>query len=150
MNIIFSDERMPGQAVVDLMMKAAALCSEQEGVDPERVSVSVTFVGTEEIQELNRIYRNKDAVTDVLSFPQFENPGDVPETGEVCLGDVVVCSEQALIQADEYGHSGERELVYLFVHSIFHLLGYDHMTEEDKSEMREREEAIMEQIGLAR
>ncbi|WP_130863560.1 rRNA maturation RNase YbeY [Bacilliculturomica massiliensis] len=150
MNIIFSDERMPGQTVVDLMIKAAVLCSKQEGVDPERVSVSVTFVSSEEIRELNRIYRNKDAVTDVLSFPQFETPSDTPEEGEVCLGDVVICSEQALIQADEYGHSGERELVYLFVHSVFHLLGYDHMTEEDKSDMRTREESIMEQIGLTR
>lgn len=150
MNIIFSDERMPGQAVVDKMTEAAVLCSRQEGVDPERVSVSVTFVSSEEIQELNRIYRDKDAVTDVLSFPQFETPEEVPEEGEVCLGDVVICSEQALIQADEYGHSGERELVYLFVHSVFHLLGYDHMTDEDKSEMRQREESIMEQLNLTR
>lgn len=150
MTIIFSDERMPGQAVVELMASAAAHCSSQEGVDPDRVSVSVTFVSSEEIRELNRIYRDKDAVTDVLSFPQFANIKDVPKTGEVCLGDVVICSEQALIQADEYGHSGERELVYLFVHSIFHLLGYDHVTEADKNDMRKREESIMEQIGLGR
>jgi probable rRNA maturation factor len=70
--------------------------------------------------------------------------------GALCIGDVVICPEQALLQADEFGHSGERELVYLFVHSIFHLLGYDHIEEEDRTEMRAQEEKIMSQIGLLR
>ena len=70
--------------------------------------------------------------------------------GVLCLGDVVICPEQALLQAEEFGHSGERELVYLFVHSVFHLMGYDHMEEESKSEMRAQEEKIMSQIGLIR
>lgn len=150
MNIIFSEERMPGEIVVKHMNQAGALCVKEEGLDPELITVSVTFVSTEEIKELNRVYRAKDAVTDVLSFPQYEDLNEIPEVGEICLGDVVICPEQALLQADEYGHSGERELVYLFVHSMFHLLGYDHMSEEEKIEMRSQEEKIMEQVGLVR
>jgi probable rRNA maturation factor len=151
MNLIFSDERMPGQSVVDHMIRAAELCLKEKELDPERVEISVTFVSTEEIHELNRVYRDRDAVTDVLSFPQFESAEEMAGAGGLlCLGDVVICSEQALLQADEFGHSGERELVYLFVHSVFHLLGYDHAEEEDKHEMREKEEKIMSQVGLVR
>lgn len=148
MNIIFSEERMPGKIVVTHMNQAGGLCVEEEGLDPKNITVSVTFVSSEEIKELNCIYRDKDAVTDVLSFPQYEDLNEVPKEGEICLGDVVICPEQALLQADEYGHSGERELVYLFVHSMFHLLGYDHMKEEEKNKMRGQEEKIMNQVGL--
>ena len=148
MNLIFSDERMPGQIVIDHMTQAAELCAREENLDPDRVEISVTFVSTEEIHELNKVYRGKDSVTDVLSFPQYESIEEMPGQGVLCLGDVVICPEQALLQADEFGHTGERELVYLFVHSVFHLLGYDHMEEEGKIEMRAQEEKIMSQIGL--
>lgn len=151
MNLIFSEERMPGQVVTDHMIQAAELCALEEKLDPERIEISVTFVSSEEIHELNKIYRNKDHVTDVLSFPQYENVEEMMRAkGVLCLGDVVICPEQALLQAEEFGHSGERELVYLFVHSVFHLMGYDHMEEESKSEMRAQEEKIMSQIGLIR
>lgn len=150
MNLIFSDERMPGQIVIDHMIQAAELCLRMENLDPGQAEISVTFVSTEEIHELNKIYRDKDCATDVLSFPQYESLDDMKTDGILCLGDVVICPEQALLQADEYGHSGEREIVYLFVHSVFHLLGYDHMEEEDKNEMRAQEEKIMSQIGLSR
>lgn len=151
MEIIFSDEdRIPGQVVVDHMKAAGELCVKEEGLDPQRVQVSVTFVSSGEIKELNALYRDKPSVTDVLSFPQYDDLNEIPEEGPLLLGDVVICSEQALIQADEYGHSGERELVYLFVHSMFHLLGYDHMEEDEKEAMRAKEELIMEQVGLVR
>ena len=151
MNLIFSDERMPGQVVIDHMTQAAELCLREENLDPDQVEISVTFVSTEEIHELNKIYRGKDSVTDVLSFPQYENMEEMKKVeGVLCLGDVVICPEQALLQADEFGHSGERELVYLFVHSVFHLLGYDHLEQEDKNELREHEERIMSRIGLIR
>jgi probable rRNA maturation factor len=151
MNLIFSDERMPGQAVIDHMIQAAELCLREENLDPDQAEISVTFVSTEEIHELNKVYRGKDSVTDVLSFPQFESQEQMKNChGVLCLGDVVICPEQALLQADEFGHSGERELVYLFVHSVFHLLGYDHMDDEDREEMRAQEEKIMSQIGLIR
>lgn len=150
MIITFSDERMPGKVVVDQMIKAGEKVALEEGFDPKRLEVSVTFVSEEEIRELNKIYRNKDAITDVLSFPQYSDSDEFPESGSVCIGDVVICPEQALIQADEYGHTGERELVYLFVHSLFHLLGYDHIDELDKQEMRNQEEKIMEIMGIGR
>lgn len=150
MNLIFSDERMPGQTVVDYMISAAELCVKEECLDPELIEISVTFVSTEEIHELNRVYRNNDTVTDVLSFPQYDSVDEINKTMPISLGDVVICPEQALLQADEFGHSGERELVYLFVHSILHLLGYDHVDDEHKKEMRTREENIMSHIGLVR
>ncbi len=150
MNLIFSDERMPGQIVIDHMTQAAELCLREENLDPDQIEISVTFVSTEEIHELNKLYRGKDSATDVLSFPQYENLKDLKTEGILSLGDVVICPEQALLQAEEFGHSGERELVYLFVHSVFHLLGYDHQDEDDRSEMRTQEEKIMSQIGLIR
>ena len=150
MNLIFSDERMPVQPIIDHMIAAAELCVKGEDLDPELIEISVTFVSTEEIHELNRVYRNNDSVTDVLSFPQYNRVEEMRKNMPISLGDVVICPEQALLQADEFGHSGERELVYLFVHSTLHLLGYDHMKEEDKREMRTKEEKIMSHIGLIR
>lgn len=150
MQIVFSEERMPGKAIIDLMRRAGELCVSGEGLPPERVSVSVTFVSSEEIRELNRIYRAVDEVTDVLSFPQYDDLREASVQDEILLGDVVICTEQALLQADDYGHSAERELIYLFVHSLYHLMGYDHMDEERREEMRKQEEGIMEQLGLQR
>lgn len=150
MNILFSDERLPGEKVIEHMTRASELCLQMEGIDPERAEISVTFVGAEEIRELNKLFRGKDCVTDVLSFPQYEDITQIRDEKVICLGDVVICSEVALIQAEEYGHTAERELVYLLVHSIFHLLGYDHLEEGEKLEMREQEEAIMAKIDLER
>jgi len=142
--IIYFDEDLPiAEGIKEYMNKSAILCSEEEGLDAERFSVSVTFVDKEEIQRLNRDYRGKDHVTDVLSFPQFEGLKHFDGEGEISLGDVVICSEVAERQAEEYGHSLERELIYLFTHSMFHLFGYDHIEEEGKKEMREKEERVM-------
>ena len=91
-----------------------------------------------------------DRHTDVLSFPLIEDFNEVNDDEEMLLGDVVICREQAREQAKEYGHSEEREVVYLFVHSVLHLLGYDHMEQEEKQEMRDREEEVMAQLGLER
>ncbi len=150
MNITFSEDRMPGQKVVDSMIRAGEAVAIEEGFDPSKIDVSVSFVSQEEIKELNGIYRGKNSVTDVLSFPQYEDDEPIPTDKPVLIGDVVICPEQALLQAEEYGHTGERELVYLFVHSLFHLLGYDHQEESDRLEMREMEEKIMKSIGLVR
>ena len=102
----------------------------------------------EEIQELNAEYRNIDKETDVLSFPMLEFPEDEDmltyETGiPVMLGDIVISTTRAAEQAEAYGHSLEREICYLSVHSVLHLLGYDHMEEDEKRVMRAREKAIM-------
>lgn len=150
MELIFSEERLPQNSILDEMQKAAELCLEREEIDHERATVSITFVSNEEIQELNRSYRGIDRVTDVLSFPLYESKLEFPREGELCLGDVVICLEQAYLQADEFGHTVDRELIYLFVHSIFHLLGYDHLAENEKEEMRIKEEQVMQRLGLER
>ena len=112
--------------------------------------VSVTFVDNEEIRKLNARYRDKDAETDVLSFPLGENGVyDVnQETGAQLLGDVVISMEKAEEQSKQFEHSFEREVCYLTVHSMLHLLGYDHMEPAEKRVMRVKEENVMTQIGL--
>ncbi|NLB16507.1 MAG: rRNA maturation RNase YbeY [Clostridiales bacterium] len=110
-----------------------------------RAEVSVTFVDDEQIKELNAAHRGIDSATDVLSFPL--NDGD--DIGEE-LGDIVISMERADYQAKEYGHSLDRELAFLAVHSTLHLLGYDHMTEEEEKEMFGRQEKILVSMGLSR
>ena len=112
--------------------------------------ISVTFVDNEEIQKLNLQYREKDAPTDVLSFPLGENGvyDTDPTTGAKMLGDVVISMEKAVDQAELYGHSLQREVGYLTAHSVLHLLGYDHETGIERVHMREKEELVMEQLGL--
>ena len=116
--------------------------------------VSVSFVDNAEIRELNKKFRGIDKATDVLSFPLFDYEGDSeePPVDEMLgmLGDIVLSLEQAAVQAEEYGHSFEREVAFLTVHSMLHLLGYDHETgEEDEADMRRRQSAIMDLMGLS-
>ncbi|HRR76866.1 MAG: rRNA maturation RNase YbeY [Ruminococcus sp.] len=129
----------------------AVLATENFGKDAE---VSVSFVSNSEIKNLNKIYRNKDSVTDVLSFPLTSDDGSVelnPDTGAVMLGDVVISLETAVKQAQNYGHSLEREVGFLTVHSMLHLLGYDHETSLlDQRIMREKEESVLEKLGISR
>ncbi len=129
----------------------AVLTTEKFGKDAE---VSVSFVSNNEIRKLNKTYRNKDSVTDVLSFPLTSEDGTVelnPETGAVQLGDVVISLETAVKQAQNYGHSLEREIGFLTVHSMLHLLGYDHETSQlDQRIMREKEESVLEKLGISR
>lgn len=147
--ILYFDDAIPiTEDIKEYMYKAADLCAAEEELDPSRLSISVSFVDKDEIQKLNREYRNKDCVTDVLSFPQFDGFEYLSDYGEIALGDVVICLQVAESQAEEYGHSFERELLYLFTHSMFHLFGYDHMNESDKSEMREKEERVMMKVLL--
>jgi probable rRNA maturation factor len=121
---------------------------EMEEFDPN-VEVSVTFVSAQRIKELNKEYRSKDSVTDVLSFPQYTDEGfEVYEDEPIMIGDVVICLERAAQQAQDYGHSFEREVAYLMCHSVLHLLGYDHMDDEEKALMRSREELVMSAMGL--
>ena len=112
--------------------------------------ISVTFTDNAGIRERNRQYRDKDIDTDVLSFPMGENGvWDVDmETGAKILGDIVISMEKARDQAERFGHSFQREVGYLTAHSMLHLLGYDHIDNLEKVRMREKEELIMEQLGL--
>ena len=151
MNIYFDEAQAVSDEILRKMEEAAAYGAELENLDDERCEISVTFVNMEEIHELNKLHRGVDKPTDVLSFPQFEDVcEEAPEEGEICLGDVVICREKAAEQAEEFGHSFEREILYLFVHSVLHLLGYDHMEEGEKKVMRAREEKIMEHIDVLR
>lgn len=116
--------------------------------------VSVTFVDNEEIRDLNKKFRGIDKATDVLSFPLFDYEGESeePPIDEMLgmLGDIVLSLERAAEQANEYGHSFEREVAFLTVHSMLHLLGYDHETgEEDEADMRRRQSDIMDLMGLS-
>ena len=142
MNIIFDEEIDVAEKLVRQMTEAAEICVGEEGLDPHFCEVSFSFADEEEIRRLNAAYRDKDAVTDVLSFPQYDDLRELDNEEEICLGDVVICGRVARRQAEEYGHSYERVLL--------HLLGYDHMEEEEKRQMRIREEYVMEKIGLTR
>ena len=153
MEIIVNEEMAVTEQMMDTLRKAASACTQMD------VEISLSFVSLDEIHALNREYRGVDRPTDVLSFPMFESIEELEEAcslsdGEdsqaVPLGDVVICMDKIKEQAKEFGHSEERETVYLFTHSVLHLLGYDHETEEDKQEMRKREEEIMEELGLGR
>lgn len=125
------------------------------------LAVELVFVDGEEIRRLNRETRDTDKVTDVLSYPALdgikgqaikgaEHPYEIDEEGNLLIGSIVVCCDKAKEQAEEYGHSYERELHYLIVHGIMHCLGYDHMTDEEKAEMREKEELILGKLGITR
>lgn len=150
MNIFYDSDFELEAALLQKMEEGAVICVNQEDIDAERVEISLTLVDAEEIQQLNRDYRNVDKVTDVLSFPQYDDLNELPEDGEIMLGDVIICRQRAEEQAEEFGHSVEREMVYLFVHSVCHLLGYDHMEDDEKDEMRAKEESVMEQINVTR
>ena len=160
MKIIYDrEEGGLGDDELEMLERAASCCLESEAelkkeasgglLNPE-LELSLSTVTPEEIREINRDYRGVDSDTDVLSFPQFEEIEEIPEKGEAALGDVVISLSRAHEQASEYGHSFERELCYLFVHSVFHLLGYDHMEEADKRVMRSREESVMKKLGMER
>lgn len=141
---------LPGTGTDKQLEIAAGLCLEYSGVRAEDLEISLTLVEADEIQTLNREYRGRDQVTDVLSFPLYERPEQIPAEGTALLGDIVICLSRAEAQAEEYGHSLERELAFLFVHSMFHLLGFDHEDPQDTRAMREAEESVLSDLGLTR
>lgn len=135
-----------------MLVRRACIAVLREEKFEGNAEVCVTFVDNEEIHRLNKEFREKDSATDVLSFPLGENGiYDVnPDTGAKQLGDVVISLERAEEQAAEFGHSLQREVCYLTVHSMLHLLGYDHMEPDEKAVMRKKEESVMSLIGLTR
>ncbi len=157
--IQYSNDNIPHvhESVTESISKAINQVLADQKVEVE-CDISVTLTNNEEIREINKNYRNIDNETDVLSFPmlEFDTPGAIFATPEdyeddkLVLGDIVISVEKAFSQADEYGHSSEREFAFLAAHSTLHLLGYDHMTEEDEKVMFEKQELSLENIGLAR
>ncbi len=150
MKIYLEEEQVLEDNLLEKMEQVSDILLKSEDIDSDRAEISLTLVTPSQIKDLNRDYREVDKITDVLSFPQFDDMNDLPEQGELCLGDVVICIDKVKEQAEEYGHSYERELLYLFVHSLLHLVGYDHMEEEQKKDMRKQEEEIMSQMDLRR
>ena len=159
--IIFTNEQNKEKAgfglrrLIKKAVKAALEC-ENFGYD---CTVSVTYLlvvgkrdrNNEQIREKNREFRGIDSSTDVLSFPMYDiKNGDMPFEGEIFeLGDIVLSLERAREQAEEFGHSYERECAFLTVHSVLHLLGYDHVnSEEEETEMREHQRVVMKKLGL--
>ena len=146
----------------DIIMNAAEAVLETEAC-PYECEVEVLFTDDENIREINREQRGIDNATDVLSFPQidFTVPSDFsgfdnryelfePDSGELLLGDIVLSTDHILKQAAEYGHSADRELAFLTVHSMLHLLGYDHMEEEDRILMEKKQKEILDKAGYHR
>ena len=135
-----------------LIRKACVATLKAEGFE-DNAEIDVSIVDDQEIREINRECRNIDSATDVLSFPLGDGGiYDVnPATGAYMLGDMVLSAEHAVAQAELYGHGIERETAYLTVHSVLHLLGYDHVHgDEEKAVMREREERVMKILNLER
>lgn len=177
-DIIMSNEQDKFQITDELMDKIKRVideCEIEEGINFDN-EISLTFTDNENIRQINKDYRDKDEETDVLSFPMYEkseledevrfyeNPepdvetvNDLEEDVEIVeedianpLGDIVISLEKAKEQSEDFGHSFEREVCYLVCHSMFHLLGYDHMTENEKIQMRQKEEKIMDKLGILR
>ena len=124
-----------------------------EGIDKSNLYINVILTNPENIRKANKEYRNIDKETDVLSFPMFEKQeieyiknkeNDVQDV----LGDIIISIDRVQEQAKEYGHSFEREFAYMLIHGFYHLMGYDHMTEEEKNEMREKEENVLNMLNI--
>ena len=131
-------------------------CFEEEGLLDSKLIITITFTTPEEIRKINKKYRKIDRATDVLSFPMFEKD-ELDEKiknkdflYEDVLGDIIISIDKVREQAEEYGHSFERELSYMLVHGFYHLMGYDHIEEEDKKIMRPKEEKILNELKITR
>ncbi|WP_458863732.1 rRNA maturation RNase YbeY [Acidaminobacterium chupaoyuni] len=161
LKINFLGEKPCRDREAEALMRKAARAAVKKVAPQWKASVDITLTDNEGIAAINGEYRGKPVATDVLSFPMLEMKngvceGDIvletdPDTGCVPLGDMIISVEKARAQAEEFGHGFERECAYLTVHSILHLLGYDHVeAEEDRRLMRGLEEEIMQELGLLR
>jgi len=139
-----------------IIIEVLTECFKEEELNDTPIYISITLTTLEEIKNINKEYRNIDKPTDVLSFPMFEKD----ELHELItkkkiflpdvLGDIIICIQKVKEQSIEYEHSFERELAYMLVHGFYHLMGYDHITEEDKKEMRKKEEVILNKLKIQR
>ena len=136
----------------DLIGKVLQKCFNEENLENKKLYVNVVLTDSKNIKNINKEHRGIDKETDVLSFPMYEKNEleNIHLENEDILGDMVISIEKVQEQAQEYGHSFERELAYMIVHSFYHLLGYDHMNETDKKEMREKEELILGKLNINR
>ena len=140
---------------IELIEKVIGQAFFEEKIETINLYINIILTNPENIRNINKQYRNIDKETDVLSFPMFEkeeiedmkkNGNDINEP----LGDIIISIERVRHQAEEYGHSFERELAYMLIHGFYHLMGYDHMNDEDKKQMREKEEIVLNNLNINR
>ena len=147
------DENIEFEKTIEIVINK---CFEVENLIKLNLYISITLTTPAEIRKINKEFRNIDKETDVLSFPMFEKneidaiveegKNEIPET----IGDIIISIERVKEQAEEYGHSFERELAYMVVHGFYHLMGYDHMQEDDKIVMRAKEENVLNMLNINR
>ena len=147
------DENAEYEKTINKVIKK---CFEEEDLLDSKLIITITLTTPEEIRKINKKFRNIDKATDVLSFPMFEK-AELDDKiknrdflHEDVLGDLIISIEKVKEQAEEYGHSFERELSYMLVHGFYHLMGYDHIKEEDKKVMRPKEEKILNMLNITR
>lgn len=143
-------ELEPNKDYNDLINKVITQCFEIENLTKMKLYVSVILTTKQTIKTINQQFRNNNQATDVLSFPMFEKEEIKTITEEEALGDIIICVEKVEEQAKEYGHSFERELAYMLVHGFYHLMGEDHIEEEEKNRMRQKEENVLAQLNIIR
>ncbi len=159
--IVWKDiEKRPELEII--IEKVIQKCFEVEHINPTSLYICVTLTNPKNIREINKQYRNIDKETDVLSFPMFErseldqmieqNSDSCIEEGilQDIMGDIIISIDRVEEQANEYGHGFDREFAYMLVHGFYHLRGYDHMTDDEKKEMREKEENVLSQLNITR
>ncbi len=159
--IVWKDiEKRPELEII--IEKVIQKCFEVEHINPTSLYICVTLTNPKNIREINKQYRNIDKETDVLSFPMFErNELDqmIEQNSDSCIeegilqdimGDIIISIDRVEEQANEYGHGFDREFAYMLVHGFYHLRGYDHMTDDEKKEMREKEENVLSQLNITR
>lgn len=153
--IIYKDieEKEECEKVIEKVLRQ---CFREEKIENSKLCITITLTNPENIKRINNEYRNIDRATDVLSFPMFEKE-ELEEKIKIndfkyedVLGDIIISIEKVQEQAIEYGHSFERELSYMVVHGFYHLMGYDHIQEEDKKKMRPKEEKILNDLKIGR
>ncbi|WP_163101904.1 rRNA maturation RNase YbeY [Peribacillus alkalitolerans] len=154
LNIDFTDETSQVEEKdMDLVSRVLLFAAENENIGPE-TEISITFVNNEQIREINKEYRGKDAPTDVISFAMEELGEDEIQIVGMemprVLGDIIISIDRTKEQAEDYGHTFERELGFLALHGFLHLLGYDHMTEADEKKMFSKQKEILDAYGLQR
>ena len=134
----------------ELINRVMQKCFETEKLENTKLYVSIILTNDEEIRKINKKYREIDKATDVLSFPMFEKNEISSVTEEEVLGDLIISIERVKEQAEEYGHSFERELAYMLVHGFYHLMGEDHIQEDEKIQMRAKEENVLKSLNIIR
>lgn len=151
---IIDDMQLVEEKTKNMLEDLLSVAAKYEKVDMNKTELSLSFVDIEEIQSLNKEYRGIDRPTDVISFAlndEVENELEIIGGDDInYIGDIIICIDIAKEQAEEYNHSFERELGFLTVHGFLHLLGYDHLTEEEEKEMFSKQEDILNEYGLSR